>query len=218
MTARLWALVPLALASCGAPPPDWEVVALRVDYLDSPLGLDAREPRLSWKLDSTRKNERQSRFRVRLSNGWERDAKTERTFVDYDGPPLVSRERYTFTVESWNRDGSLAAEAESSWEMGLLDPGDWKASWIGLSTGPGSAPSPYLRKDLTLERAVKRARLYATALGVYELHLNGERVGDSYFAPGWTDYRKRLQYQTYDVTELVREGENALIAVLGDGW
>ena len=82
----------------------------------------------------------------------------------------------------------------------------------------GSPPSPYLRHVFKAAKPIRRATLYATALGTYELHLNGARVGEDYFNPGWTEFRKRVYYQTYDVTRMLRQGDNALGAILSDGW
>ncbi len=79
-------------------------------------------------------------------------------------------------------------------------------------------PAPYLRRSFTLAGPVASARLHVTALGLYEARLNGQRVGDAFLTPGWTDYGQRVLYQTYDVTGLLRGGENVLGAVLGDGW
>ena len=117
----------------------------------------------------------------------------------------------------------------------MLEGSDWEGTWISAGKGPagdleppsgdeyddlanGLAPSPYLRREFPLDKPVRRARMYATARGVYELYINGNRVGDDVLAPGWTDYDRRIQYQTYDVTPLLAEGQNALGAVLGDGW
>ncbi len=89
--------------------------------------------------------------------------------------------------------------------MGLLEPSDWKASWIEPDLPEDvtkSGPVPMLRREFKLSGAVARARAYVTSHGLYELHLNGQRVGDQLFTPGWTSYNKRLQYQTYDVTAL----------------
>jgi alpha-L-rhamnosidase len=111
---------------------------------------------------------------------------------------------------------------ETTWfEAGLLERSDWRAKWIGatFSGGPRTTfPPPLLRQEVSLEAGVKKARLYVSALGLYEFRINGQRVGEDLLAPGWTDYRKRVRYQTYDVTSLLREGENALGAMLGDGW
>ncbi len=107
------------------------------------------------------------------------------------------------------------------WEMGLLDRADWQGEWIGGLLAGGSfstSPAPFLRTTFSINKPVARARLYATALGVYEPHLNGAVVGDDVFAPGWTDYDTRVQYQVYDVAGQLRQGENVLGAVLGDGW
>ena len=111
--------------------------------------------------------------------------------------------------------------------MGLLDPADWEAQWIAESgiveSGAKAAaekplPASMLRKEFAVRSSIRRATVYVTARGLYELFINGERVGDHILASEWTDYHTRVQYQTYDVSHLVREGENAVGAVLGDGW
>jgi alpha-L-rhamnosidase len=156
--------------------------------------------------------------------------------IEYEGEALRSGSRCVWKVRVWDGSGNPSPYGGPSvFEMGLLERSDWGGAWISLGegplqevdpptgdeyddVGPGLAPSPYLRKEFRLEKPVRRARLYATARGVYEPYVNGERVGEDVLAPGWTDYRKRVQYQTYDVTELLAEGRNALGAVLGDGW
>jgi alpha-L-rhamnosidase len=105
--------------------------------------------------------------------------------------------------------------------MGLLKPNDWRARWIEAAANEDtktSQPSPVLRGVFRLNAAVRSARAYVTSLGLYELEINGRRVGDELLTPGWTSYRKRLQYQTYDVTSHLRAGENVVGATLGDGW
>ncbi len=156
--------------------------------------------------------------------------------VEYGGEALRSGTRCVWRVRAWDGDGAPSPYGgPASYEMGLLERSDWEGTWISAGEGPkgdmepptgdefdeighGLAPSPYLRKGFELGGAVRRARLYATARGVYELTLNGARVGEEVLAPGWTDYRKRVQYQTYDVAGLLQRGENALGATLGDGW
>jgi len=219
----------LVLVSCSreSTPPDWVVEDLRVEHLEAPLGLDEPAPRFTWKLISEARGEKQSAYRILVSRSGEtvwdsgKVSSSDTTLVPYEGTPLEARARYQVEVEAWNRDGSASASAESLWETGML--GDWSARWIGFPTvdadrTPESAPSPYLRRSFTLEAPVKSARLYATALGLYEANLNGTRVGKGIFTPGWTDYRRRIEYQTYDVTPLLRQGENVLEVVLGDGW
>lgn len=103
--------------------------------------------------------------------------------------------------------------------MGLLSAYDWKAKWIELEGDTNRyAPSPHFRKEFTIDKIILEARVYVTSHGYYELHLNGNKVGDQVLTPGWTDYDKRLQYQVYDVTSQVIKGNNAIGAVLGDGW
>jgi alpha-L-rhamnosidase len=156
--------------------------------------------------------------------------------VVYGGEALRSGSRCVWKVRAWDGSGNLSPYGGPAvFEMGLLEDSDWEGAWTSLGKGPsqdmeppsgdeydelgnGLDPSPYLRKEFRLEGPVRRARLYATARGVYEPYVNGERVGKDVLAPGWTDYRKRVQYQTYDVTGLLAEGRNALGAILGDGW
>jgi alpha-L-rhamnosidase len=142
--------------------------------------------------------------------------------VPYGGPALESSRHYTWRVRVWDGAGQTSDWSEpASWEMGLLAPADWKAQWIqpeGNEDTKTPQPSPVLRGTFTVSGTVRRARAYATSLGLYELEINGQRVGDQVFTPGWTSYGKRLQYQTYDVTRHLRPGENAIGATLGDGW
>jgi alpha-L-rhamnosidase len=156
--------------------------------------------------------------------------------VEYEGEALRSRSRCVWKVRVWDGAGDPSPySGPAVFEAGFLERSDWKGGWISLGKKPdedfepptgedyddlanGLAPSPYLRKEFPLDKPVRRARLYATARGLYELHLNGSRVGDDVLAPGWTDYDRRVQYQTYDVTPLLAEGQNTLGAVLGDGW
>jgi alpha-L-rhamnosidase len=122
----------------------------------------------------------------------------------------------------WDNKGNQSDWSDSAyWEMGLISPAEWSAQWIARKESgevQRYQPCPMLRKEFEIRGKVKSARIYATALGLYYLELNGRRVSDWYFTPGWTSYNKRLQYQTYDVTSLLKEGRNATGAVLGDGW
>ena len=156
----------------------------------------------------------------------------------YAGKPLVSQEHCYWKVRVWGRSGDSMWSPPAEWSMGLLKPEDWSAGWIGFDeerlqlasrfsttntadarkAEPYLPPVPYLRKTFQSDRPVIRATLYASALGLVEAHLNGQRVSDDFFTPGWTDYDKRVHYRTYDVTKLVRRGGNTLGAILADGW
>src|SRR5215210_6565260 len=224
-------------------------VGLKCEYRVDPLGIDERSPRLSWALESERRNQTQSAYRI-LVAATEENLEAEENLlwdsgrvesgrtigVEYGGETLRSGSRCVWKVRVWDGPGNPSPYGGPSvFEMGLLERSDWEGTWISAGEDPdedfdpptgdeyddlghGLAPSPYLRKEFPLDRPVRMARLYATARGVYELYLNGNRVGEDVLAPGWTDYDRRVQYQTYDVTPLLAEGPNALGAVLGDGW
>ena len=203
------------------------VTGLRVEYLANPLGIDAAKPRLSWRITSTERNTMQAAYQIQVTRDgkviWDsgRTTSDASVFVPYGGPAMESRARYVWRVRVWDAKGRASAWGEGWWETGLLAPSDWGASWIGTAPSPSdsiSSPAPMLRRGFRVGGAIQQARIYATSLGVYELQLNGRRVGDQLFTPGWTSYNKRLQYQTYDVTSLLRAGENVVGAILGDGW
>jgi alpha-L-rhamnosidase len=123
----------------------------------------------------------------------------------------------------WGSTGDESPWSEPArFEVGLLEPDDWTARFVTPVVDDGGVhatrPSPYLRREFSVDGEVAHARLYVTALGVYEVEINGSRVGDHVLAPGWSSYHHRLRYQTYDVTDLVRAGPNAIGAVLADGW
>ncbi len=202
-------------------------VALRCEYRTNPLGIDAPAPRLFWRLEAPgRQNVKQTAYQVLADEGtlWDsgKVASSQTTHIPYAGKALRSGQRVAWTVRVWDEADQPSEWSEAAfWQMGLLSPEDWNAEWI---SGPPPqpmldlTPCPYFRREFTLHKPVARATLSAAARGVYRLSVNGRRVGDAHFAPGWTDYKKRLAYQTYDVTNLVQTGANTLGAILGDGW
>ncbi|MBZ0300261.1 MAG: glycoside hydrolase family 78 protein [Anaerolineae bacterium] len=207
---------------------------LTCEYRTNPLGIDILSPRLGWQLHSDRPGARQTAYRIlaasepdQLSAGradlWDsgKIESDQSIQVPYAGKKLISRQRVYWQVTAWDETGSAATSEPAWFEMGLLLRRDWKAKWIGaaLVGGPRSTiPAPYLRKAFTLPGPVQSARLYVTALGLYECSVNGQTVGDDVLMPGWTDFHKRVRYQVHDVTALLGAGENALGAILGDGW
>jgi alpha-L-rhamnosidase len=206
-------------------------VQLRCNYFENPLGLHDQAPRLSWRLATDgRRGARQAAYRITVSsarNGradlWNsgRVASDATTQITYTGKPLVSGQRAWWRVEVWDEKNRHSESAVAFWEAGLLQPAEWQGDWIGsaLAGGPEvSMPSPYLRTIFNVGRKVAAARLYVTALGCFEFELNGRRVGNDEFTPGWTNYHKRVQYLTYDVTAFLKPGANAAGAILGDGW
>ena len=211
------------------------VYALKCEYKTNPLGIDIKKPRLSWKIASSERAVRQSAYQIRsarrvdeLTRGREliwnsgKVLSEQSIHVEYGGPCLVSRERIYWQVRIWDNHGRCSGWSEPAfWEMGLLNAADWDAAWIEpnlTEDANASNPCPMLRKEFLLKKPIKSARVYVTCLGLYQMELNGRVVGDELFTPGWTAYRHRLQYQTYDVTGLLKEGLNCVGVILGDGW
>jgi alpha-L-rhamnosidase len=216
---------------------------LRTEYAENPVGLGEARPRLSWKVKpapgfENRRGLAQSAYQIlaassalgivnRKADLWDsgKAPSNQTLFIEYGGKPLASGQLVHWGVRVWDQDDLAAPPITiASFEMGLLDRADWKAQWIGshiVGSPKASAPVPFFRKSFSIDpgKTIASARLYATALGVYEISINGQRVGQDVFTPGWTDYRKRVQYQAYDVTKLLKaSGENVAGAVLGDGW
>ena len=217
------ALISLAPGSAQVTP-----TQLRCEYALNPLGIGVVRPRLSWVLVSDERAQVQTAYRVLVASCeanlaankgdlWDsgKVLSDQSIHVVYGGRPLQSRMRALWKVRAWDKDGKPSAWSEhATWQMGLLKPTDWKAKWIGA----GQPSSAMVRKTFHLTSPVKRATASVSALGLYQLTLNGNRVGDHVLAPEWTDYHKRVQYQTYDVTEMLHPGENTIGAMLGEGW
>lgn len=215
--------------------PSLTVHHLRTEHLENPLGLAERRPRLSWKISAPGRNVRQAAYQVQvapstaqLESGanllWDsgKVASDRSLSILYAGPPGQSGQRYHWRVRVWDQaDRPSPWSTPAWWELGLLAESEWTAAWIeaGWDEDPHAFnPCPFFRRTFTLDGPLLSARLYITAHGLYEAWLNGRRVGDQLFTPGYTAYDRRLQYQVYDVTALLHEGENALGAILGDGW
>ena len=208
---------------------------LQTEMLDNPLGIDTLRPRLSWQIASKQRAVRQSAYQVQVAataaelttgNGllWDsgKVVSDHSIAVDYGGPQPKSRQRCFWRLRIWDQANRMSAWSEPAWwEMGLLEEEGWLADWIEVDWDEDPKafkPCPFLRRGFTLDQTVKSARLYVTAHGLYEVWLNGRRVGDQVFTPGYTPYDKMLQYQVYDVTGMLLEGENVIGAILGDGW
>jgi alpha-L-rhamnosidase len=216
-------------------------VNLQCEYRVNPLGIDETEPRLTWQAQSDKRDQRQTAYEILVASSekllrqnvgdlWDsgKTVSDQTLNIDYFGKPLASREVCFWKIKVWDKnDRASPWSAPAMWSMGLLNSNDWQAGYISYrDTTPVLTdrdklflpPARQYRKEFYVERKIKRATIYATALGIYELHLNGQRVGDEQFAPGWTDYHQRAYYQTYDVTSLIKTGDNAFGAWLADGW
>ena len=189
-------------------------IRLKTEYLTNPLGIGAENPRLFWKCQD---GVRQTAYQIRTDK-WD-SGRVESASMHADYPlPLDDRERVEWRVRLWDESGSPGEWSEPAFfEKGISS---WEAAWITGNYRVNKKkryPVDCFRRTFRTG-AVRSARLYVTACGLYEILLNGKRAGDFVLAPGITDYRKRIQYQTFDVTDLLKEGENELTAQVADGW
>ena len=208
-------------------------VDLRCEFAVNPLGIGETQPRLSWRMDDDRNAARQTAYRLVAATTlkkldahpdlWDTGVVEGDQCLDvvYAGKPLKARAHVFWKVRIADADGAETDWSEpASFELGLLGEKDWTAGWIGRKTeGDGYLqPSPFLRRAFRLASEPVSARLYATALGLFEMRLNGAKVGGDFLTPGWTLYLKRAQSFAYDVTPLLRKGPNVLGGILGTGW
>ena len=209
------AFVPSLLAQAGAP------TGLRCEYLTDPVGIDVRQPRLSWVLQHSARGERQTAYQVLVStnpavtagDAWDsgKVSTAQSVHVTYAGKPVVSGRTYYWRVRYWDSADHASPYSDvARFEMGLLETADWQARWIRGAN--------QFRKEFTLPAAPVRARVYVAGLGYYELRLNGHKVGDHLLDPAWTTFDKRVLYAVYDVTERLHAGPNAIGVMLGEGW
>ena len=214
---------------------------LRTEYHDNPKGIDVIQPRFSWVLTGKGRNRLQTAYQLLVAtspellvknNGdaWDsgKVISNSTNQIEYNGKDLQSGKTYYWKVKVWDESGTESTWSETAhWSMGLLKFSNWKGLFISHDVGYDKTdkydslylpPARYLRKSFITSKKITKAIAYTTALGLYELRLNGNKVGDDYFSPGWTDYNKRLYYQTYDITDEIKQGENVIGAVIADGW
>ena len=216
----------------------------RCEWLVNPRGIVTRRPRLSWIVSSPERDQRQSAYRIlvasrpeRLEPGradlWDsgRIESSETLGIEYAGQPLTASQQVHWRVQTFDRDGRASAWSDpATWTMGLFTERDWQAEWISAAdANPLHADRDRLhlpsarqyRKEFRLTKPVTRAVLHGTALGIVDWSLDGRRVSDNLFEPGWTDYRRRVPSRTHDLTDLLAEtddGAHCLAAVVADGW
>ncbi|MDP9229945.1 MAG: glycoside hydrolase family 78 protein [Bacteroidota bacterium] len=204
-----------------------KVEKLLTENLTDPIGLDVQQPRFSWQLASEKRNTIQTAYEIKVKaehqTVWNSNKilSDQSVFVPYSGIALQSGKKYSWQVRVWTNNSKASFWSKPAYfQMALLNPSDWKAKWIepGYSEDSVMRPSPLFRKQFISNKKIVSAIAYITAHGLYEAHLNGQRISDAYLTPGWTSYNKRLQYQVYDVTNLVKKGTNAISVILGNGW
>lgn len=209
------------------------VINLLTEGQKQPIGIDAANPQFSWQLVSDRgQAAAQAAYELevdtldainkKFGKFWStgKVVSNQSLYIPYKGKWLNSGYSYFWKVRVWDTHGEPSPWSEmASWKMGLLSPADWKAKWIGPSSPDAvNGPAPLLRTAFSLSKEIREATAYVTSHGFYEAQINGTKVGDAYLTPGWTSYNKRLQYQTYDVKSLLKQGDNAVGVTLGSGW
>jgi alpha-L-rhamnosidase len=212
-----------------------QITNLRTEYKINPISIDVLQPRLSWEIVSKQRNVFQAAYQIQVAETSDKlDAGMELLWdsgivksdqsihVIYKGPALHSGQRIYWRARIWDSENRSSPWSETAfWEMGMLTIADWHALWIQPDIEEDiskSQPCPLLRKEFIMNGEIESARAYITSLGLYEMEINGQRVGNQVFTPGWTSYNNRLQYQTYDIKQYLKAGANAVGVVLGDGW
>ncbi len=205
-----------------------KVYDLRINGLEDPVGVDGTV-KLSWKIQSDRRNVRQRSYEIQMAADDRFEillydsgpvASDRSVYVGVNGIPLRSTSRYHIRVRV-----TTSENEQSKWEKGcfvtaFLHHGEWKGRFITpeKESDRDESRGYYLRKTVNIEKRVKEAYAFTTALGLYHFYINGEKIGEDEFTPGWTSYNRHLLYQCYDVTGRIRQGENVIGALLGAGW
>ena len=240
MTLSASFLILFAMSSTAQPISKIKVDHLRCEYQTEPLGVDVSKPRLSWWLRSSERGVEQSAFQILVASSepklradkgdlWDSGkVESQRSIqVSYGGKALASQQKCFWKVRVWDETGNLSNwSSTNSWMMGLLSPTDWKGKWIQrvvrqtlVAIDPfDDNPAPLFRKSFNVKKSVGSAVLSISGLGYFEPRLNGAKVGDHQLDPGWTDFAKRVSYQTFDVTKQMKSGENVLGVMLGNGF
>ncbi len=224
MKAILVPLVFLASHSLIAQP-----TKLQTEYLINPLGIDTPHPRLTWQSEDNRKGARQTAYQLFVSTDSAQVQKGEvwktakvtfhKNLITYEGSVLKPYTKYYWAIQTWDQDGKPSGLSKvASFETGHMDQLNWKGSWISDSRDITLKPAPYFRKGFQAAKRIRSARAYVAAAGLYELYVNGQKIGNHRLDPMYTRFDRRTLYVTYDVTKQLQQGTNAIGVLLGNGW
>ncbi|MDH6303785.1 alpha-L-rhamnosidase [Parabacteroides sp. PF5-5] len=202
------------LYMCKSENKDIKPVDLRTEYLVDPIGIGTSAPRFTWIYDDINESQTTiSRHQINIGT----DPKNLQPYQE--DMQFEPHTRYYWSVTVWDdKDRKCRPSEIASFETAKLESSDWSAQWITDQYDKEHEPSPLFRKKISLEKKVKEARIYIASAGYYELFINEERVGDNYLDPGYTHFDKRILYVTHDVSSHLKEGDNILASVLGNGW
>lgn len=204
---------------------------LRCEYLVNPLGIDSQHPRLSWLITDDRRGAGQLAWQVivgtdslQVSKGkgdkWDSGKITSESMLNvYSGSALEPFTRYFWSVKVWDPWGNSSEQSvPASFETGMMKMDNWQGTWITDTRDISFKPAPYFRKEFSTSKQIKSARAYLAAAGLFELYINGERIGNHRLDPMYTRFDRRTLYLSHDITGQLREGKNAVGVLLGNGW
>jgi len=208
-----------------------QVSHLSCEHLYQPLGIDNPDPRLSWVLEDSSRGALQTAYQLIIGtdsaavaagkgDSWTTaKVMSAANLVNYNGKALQPFTKYYWRVQLWVQGGKkISPSAISSFETGMMDMRSWQGAWISDSKGIAEKPAPYFRHTFNVKKPVRSARAYIAAAGLYELYINGSKTGNHRLDPMYTRFDRRTLYVTYDVTEQLQNGNNAIGVLLGNGW
>ncbi|MFV0589990.1 MAG: family 78 glycoside hydrolase catalytic domain [Draconibacterium sp.] len=224
-------LVAAILFSCSSQSVDFAPENLKSEYLENPIGIDTKTPRFTWQLQSDKPGILQQAYQIIVGtdslkvvndegDAWDSGSIQSETIpAKYAGEELFPFTKYYWKVKVQLQNGNWIAYSKvTSFETGMMDQPNWKGDWFSVSYDFNIKPAPYFRKEFKVEKKIKSARAYIAVAGLYELYLNGSKVGNHRLDPMYTRFDRRTLYVTYDVTKQLSEGKNAVGVILGNGW
>jgi len=206
------------------------VYDLKSEYLVNPIGLDVKTPRFTWKIKDQRRGAIQKAYKISVGTDSTKVAEgngshwntgkinSDNQMIVYSGKVLQAFQKYYWSLTVWDKNNEkVQSNRLSSFEMGMMESSNWRGSWISDSRDINKKESPYFRKEFNIQKKIKKARVYIAAAGLYELYLNGKKVGDHQLDPTYTRFDRRNLYVTYDVSDYLQQN-NAIGVLLGNGW
>ncbi|MBG6236177.1 alpha-L-rhamnosidase [Pedobacter sp. CAN_A7] len=205
-------------------------VDLKCEHLIKPIGVDVPKPRLSWRMRDPEQGALQTAYRVyvgtdslQVAQGKGGEWDSEKVYADsnlitYKGKTLQPFTRYFWSITLWNQAKKESRSVVSSFETGMMGMENWKGSWISDRNDVNLRPASYFRNKITTTKKIRSARAYIAVAGLYELYLNGDKIGNHRLDPMYTRFDRRTLYVTYDITANLQQGQNAIGVLLGNGW
>lgn len=222
--------IPVVLISSFSFGQKVNVSHLQCEHLSAPLGLDNPHPRFTWQMDNPLIGAKQTAYQLTVGTDSDQVAKgigsvwqthkisSAASLIAYSGKPLRPFTKYYWSISVWDQYGKRVNRAVSSFEMGMMQQTNWQGFWISDAESIKTKPAPYFRKEFQNTKQIVSARAYISAAGLYELYINGQKIGDHRLDPMYTRFDRRNLYVTYDVTKNLQTGKNAIGVLLGNGW